>query len=96
LVTARLIRQRDERADPHRRSRVSKALLQYVAKNGADPKINLSCGVDIMANQIRKRGSITLPPGKGAYWAVLISGGKYQKIDEIKKRVQDASRNCRK
>jgi len=61
-----------------------------------DPKINLSCGVDIMANQIRKRGSITLPPGKGAYWAVLISGGKYQKIDEIKKRVQDASRNCRK
>jgi len=49
LVTARLIRQRDERADPHRRSRVSKALLQYVAKNGADPKINLSNRIERLA-----------------------------------------------
>jgi HEAT repeat protein len=42
LVAARLIRQRDERADPDRRSRVSKALLLFAAKDGVRPKFNLS------------------------------------------------------
>jgi HEAT repeat protein len=49
LVAARLIRQRDERADPDRRSRVSKALLQYAAKDGVRPKFNLSNHIERVA-----------------------------------------------
>jgi HEAT repeat protein len=49
LVAARLIRQRDERADPDRRSRVSKALLHYAAKGGVRPKFNLSNRIERLA-----------------------------------------------
>jgi HEAT repeat protein len=49
LVIARLIRQRDERADPDRRSRVSKALLQYTAKDGIRPQLNLSSRIERLA-----------------------------------------------
>lgn len=49
LVAARLIRQRDERADPDRRSRVSKALLQFAASNGVRPKFDLSSRIERLA-----------------------------------------------
>lgn len=49
LVVARLLRQHDERADPNRRARVSKALLDYAAKNGARPNLVLSNRIERMA-----------------------------------------------
>jgi len=49
LVAARLLRQRDERADPDRRARISSALLQYAAKDGARPKLDLSDRVERLA-----------------------------------------------
>lgn len=49
LVVARLLRQHDERADPNRRARVSKALLDYAAKNGPAPKLLLSNRIERLA-----------------------------------------------
>jgi len=49
LVVARLLRQRDERADPERRARVSKALMHHVAKNGPSPTLNLSKRIERLA-----------------------------------------------
>lgn len=46
-----------------------------------DPYKNLYCGVGIMAKQITRTGLITVR--SGAYWAVLRSGGSYQKISSI-------------
>lgn len=46
-----------------------------------DPYKNLRCGILIMANQVRRKGSIIL--SSGVYWAVLKTGGKYQKINQI-------------
>lgn len=46
LVIARLLRQHDERADPHRRDRVAKALLDYAAKGGPPPVFDLSKRVE--------------------------------------------------
>lgn len=46
-----------------------------------DPYINLECGLRILANQIRKKGSVIL--SSGVYWAVLKDGGKYSKVDSI-------------
>ncbi|MGE9746252.1 hypothetical protein [Bdellovibrio bacteriovorus] len=54
-----------------------------------DPYKNLYCGVGIMAKQIKNKGLITV--GSGAYWAVLKSGGKYQKITEISGMVKKLS-----
>ena len=49
LVAARLIRQREERADPDRRSRVSKALMQYAVRDAQPPKFNLSNRIERVA-----------------------------------------------
>lgn len=49
LVAARLIRQRDESADPGRRARVSKALLQYAVKGGPPPKLDLANRIERLA-----------------------------------------------
>lgn len=46
-----------------------------------DPYINLECGLRILANQIRKKGSVIL--SSGVYWAVIKDGGKYSKIEPI-------------
>lgn len=55
-----------------------------------DPHRNLRCGVRIMANQAHARGFTTTKN----YWAVLKSGGKYQKISEIATRVKNKARGC--
>lgn len=49
LVGARLLRQRDERADPDRRARLSKALLAHAVKNAARPKLALRNRVERLA-----------------------------------------------
>lgn len=46
-----------------------------------DPLINLECGLRILGNQIRKKGSVIL--STGVYWAVIREGGKYSKISQI-------------
>ncbi len=46
-----------------------------------DPIKNLRCGIKILDSVIQKQKKITTK--SGAYWAVLIEGGKYQKIKEI-------------
>lgn len=46
-----------------------------------DPFINLHCGVGIMAKQVARTGKILL--GSGAYWAVIKTNSKYQKINSI-------------
>lgn len=48
-----------------------------------DPYKNLSCGVKIFARQIRNKRHIAV--SSGAYWAVLIPGGRYGKVVEISK-----------
>lgn len=54
-----------------------------------DPYKNLSCGIKIMAKQLKRSGVIATR--SGAYWAVIIPGGKYEKIDSISKIVQKLS-----
>lgn len=51
-----------------------------------DPYKNLYCGVGIMANQIKSKGSIVV--SSGVYWAVIKSGGKYQQITNIRNIVK--------
>lgn len=51
------------------------------------PLINLSCGIGILSQQIRRHGRITL--GKGAYWAVIKTNNKRNQIAEIKKIVRE-------
>jgi len=46
-----------------------------------DPQKNLTCGVGIMARQIKRTGNIVL--STGVYWAVLRENGRYQKINQI-------------
>lgn len=46
-----------------------------------DPYKNLSCGVGIMARQIRRRGLIVL--STGVYWAVIRENGRFQKLNQI-------------
>lgn len=46
-----------------------------------DPYKNLSCGVKILARQIKARNRITL--STGVYWSVLKLNGKYSKIPQI-------------
>ena len=46
-----------------------------------DPYKNLRCGMKILNQQIAKRKEITV--SKGAYWAVILEGGKYQQIAGI-------------
>lgn len=46
-----------------------------------DPYINLDCGLKIFANLVYKKNAIGVK--SGAYWAVIIPGGKYTKLAEI-------------
>lgn len=55
--------------------------VKDVKKTIFDPLINLECGIRIMANQIKKKGSVILE--NGVYWAVLRDGGKYSKVSAI-------------
>lgn len=54
-----------------------------------DPYKNLNCGVGIMAQQIKNKGSIILD--SGVYWAVLKGNGKYQQISGIQSIVKSLS-----
>lgn len=51
------------------------------------PENNLSLGVAIMVNQIKKRGKIFIPKGEtgnpGVYWATLNPGNKFDKSEKI-------------
>lgn len=51
------------------------------------PIPNITLGIAIMANQVKKRGKIFIPKGEagnpGVYWATLHPGGKYDKTEEI-------------
>lgn len=51
------------------------------------PEKNLDFGIEIMKNQIRKRGKIFIPKGEkgnpSIYWATLCPGGKYDKSKQI-------------
>ncbi|WP_373998005.1 murein L,D-transpeptidase catalytic domain family protein [Bdellovibrio bacteriovorus] len=51
-----------------------------------DPYINLHCGVGIMAKQVARKGVIKL--STGAYWAVIKTNSKYQKISQITSMVR--------
>jgi hypothetical protein len=51
-----------------------------------NPQKNLSCGVGIMARQIRRQGQIIL--SRGAYWAVILKGGRFQKLNQISEIVR--------
>jgi hypothetical protein len=46
-----------------------------------NPYKNLSCGIKILARQVRNKDAVAVK--SGAYWAVLIPGGKYTKLNEI-------------
>lgn len=46
-----------------------------------DPYKNLRCGIKILARQVANKGLISVK--SGAYWAVLIPGGKYTQVDNI-------------
>lgn len=48
-----------------------------------NPQKNLSCGIKILARQIQRKNKIAVTGKEGAYWAVLIPGGKYTKLAEI-------------
>lgn len=56
-----------------------------------NPIKNLECGVIIMKRLITNRGSIST---KNNYWAVLKSGGGYNKLPEIKSRVKKYAPFC--
>lgn len=58
------------------------------------PIPNIKCAVAIMARQIRKKHEVLL--NKGMYWAVIREGGKYQKIDAIKSRIENSIPHCKK
>lgn len=57
------------------------------------PIPNLTLGVEIMLNQIRKRGKIFIPKEEkgnpGLYWATLCPNGKYDKSEQIIKKVHE-------
>lgn len=57
-----------------------------------EPMANFKLGVEIMCNQIRKRGKILIPKGEkgnpSLYWATLCPGGKYDKSQEIISKVR--------
>lgn len=71
----------------------AKCGIDKVSKNLLDPHVNIKCAVKIMALQIKRTKEILLR--KGMYWAVIREGGKYEKIDEIKKRVVSALPKCK-
>jgi hypothetical protein len=54
-----------------------------------DPYINLECGLHILGRQIANRKRIVL--SRGAYWAVIKSGSRYNKISQIQAITQRLS-----
>jgi hypothetical protein len=52
-----------------------------------NPEINLEFGINILAEQIRKHKRIAL--SSHVYWAVIKDGGKYQRINEIIRIVEN-------
>ena len=61
--------------------------LGYEFNDLLDPIKNLDFGIEIMKNQIKKRGKIFIHKGEkgnpALYWATLCPGGKYDKSLEI-------------
>jgi hypothetical protein len=56
-----------------------------------DPHKNLKLGLAILARQFDKRGVWLIKKGEvGVYWAVIHPGGKYDKSESIRGRVQKA------
>ncbi len=51
-----------------------------------DPFRNLSCGIQILNAQVQKYHALVI--SKGAYWSVLKSNSKYNKIKQIQKMVR--------
>lgn len=57
------------------------------------PTINLNCGAQILARQIRTRG--TFYTTTNYYWSVLRIGGKWGKTNEITSYIKKAVPSCR-
>lgn len=57
------------------------------------PLPNINCAVLLMSRQIRMYNEIVIQ--KGAYWAVIKDGNKYQKIKEIKSRIETNLSACK-
>lgn len=54
-----------------------------------EPANCLDLGVRIMARQIDKAGLVVLPnASRYRYWAILLDGNKYQKIDQVRAMVR--------
>ncbi len=56
--------------------------LDDIRRSILDPARNLACGTRILNNQIKRRGLIAV--SSGAYWAVIKTNSKYNKLEEIK------------
>lgn len=53
------------------------------------PEPNLHLGLTILTRQIRRTGLVILPnKHQDRYWAVLLDGNKYSRVNEILARVQ--------
>lgn len=61
-------------------------LLPIAARTITNPRINLACGIRILANQVKSKRVLTPVSG---YWSVLNTGSKYRKISEIQGRVKN-------
>lgn len=66
--------------------------LRDPRKTILDPYKNLDCGIRILAQQIRKRGTVILT--SNVYWSVLKEGGKYSEVENIVKRTRTSVPNC--
>lgn len=57
------------------------------------PVPNLKLGVEIMCNQVKKRGKLFIPKWEkgnpGVYWATLNPGNIYDKTDKILQKVRE-------
>lgn len=45
---------------------------------------NLTCGIRILERQLQRRNQIAV--SRGAYWSVILSGGRYNKLAPIQKK----------
>jgi hypothetical protein len=54
-----------------------------------DPYRNLNCGIIILSKQIQKHGNIMI--NKGAYWAVIKTGHRNNKSQQIRKLISNYS-----
>lgn len=50
-----------------------------------DPRVNLDCGMRILARQVERRGKLIL--SSDVYWSVLKDGGAHSKIPQIRAMV---------